>query len=118
MKQYRLLSDGEITQAGDEYYGPKDGWLELSEITIGKPYKDGLMRPVRRLIEQVQPDIPADGEPVIVWHADEVKYKRYSTGKIIDGRLECYQYGATKWSSDSMPCRWANWRRPTKEELA
>lgn len=46
-------------------------------------------------------DIPADGEPVIVWNNAPGEHRRYSAGKTDeDGWLECYCDGATRWSAD------------------
>jgi len=112
MKQYRLLSDKEAFQVGDEYYSGI--WRGIAESDIGRPYRENIMCPVRRIITEAQPDIPADGEPVIVGG-----YKRYSSGQINDaGLLLCYVDGGTKWSSKGNTIGWDHWRRPTQEELA
>ena len=121
MKQYRLLSDGEKIQAGDEYYHCLMGeWIEIKkDSSIGNKFNSEEWQPFRRLIEPAQPDIPADGEPVVVWDEfSRTRYRRYSTGKINESGLACYHDGKTKWTSHGIIGFWGKWRRPTQEELA
>lgn len=62
---YRLIEEGEIMRAGDEYFGYSETWEVISECataTVNRPWTPKLycpMRPVRRKIET-----PAH-EPVI-----------------------------------------------------
>ena len=121
MKQYRLLSDGEKIQAGDEYYHCLMGeWIEIKkDSSIGNKFNSEEWQPFRRLIEPAQPDIPADGEPVIVSNDDgHHEFKRYSAGVVDNGRLVCYGRGWTKWTSGGNKASFSSWRRPTQEELA
>jgi len=120
MKQYRLLNDGEIIKQEDEFYHCDRGeWVGMgNSSSVGRKYKEDSYQPFRRLIEPAQPDIPADGEPVIVWQDKGDPWKRYSTGREMGGRILCFGGGATKWTTNGLCELWSNWRRPTKEELA
>ena len=120
MKQYRLLSDGEVIQVDDEVYFPLAAkWKTVEKSpSPGFEYDEKHFHPVRRLIEPAQPDIPADGEPVIVWQDKGDPWKRYSTGREMGGRILCFSSGATKWTTNGLCELWSNWRRPTPEELA
>ena len=121
MKQYRLLSDGEVIQVDDEVYFPLAAkWKTVEKSpSPGFEYDEKHFHPVRRLIEPAQPDIPADGEPVVVWDEfSRTRYRRYSTGKINESGLACYHDGKTKWTSHGIIGFWGKWRRPTQEELA
>jgi len=50
MKQYRLLTDKEPFESGDEYYS-SGKWRPMAETDKGNPYRENIMCPVRRLIE-------------------------------------------------------------------
>lgn len=118
MKQYRLLNDGEIIQAGDEYYHCLMGkWTEIKKYSsIGNKFNSEEWQPFRRLVKPVQPDIPADGDPVIVGGNGARFYSAGKTG--INGYLHCYTDGMDKWTSKGATELWSQWRRPTQEELA
>jgi len=119
MKQYRLLNDGEPFESSDELYNADGSWQNVPMAAVGRVYRECYNRPVRRLIEPAQPDIPADGEPVVVWDEfSRTRYRRYSTGKINESGLACYHDGKTKWTSHGIIGFWGKWRRPTQEELA
>jgi len=96
--------------------GSTEGGADMGEIFGDIPYqgdwKDSLHQIISgKLVKYV--DVPGDGEKVIVGTGT----RRYSTGRLDEnGWLLCYN-SADKWISKGKTTAWANWRRPTPEEL-
>jgi len=65
--------------------------------------------------EAFKKSMPIDTK-VIVWDMDKnYKYKRHFSHFKNDGKIYCFQDGATSWSSDGSVTGWTNWELAEEE---
>lgn len=125
---------GKHIKEGDKVWDNRFGWTTVKNIRPDRKYKistgyysymqDG------KAIEQNEfpslfwkeqkfdltkpiPDLKVD-DPIIVWHDERIKYKRYFCNFDKSGNVVTYDYGGTSWSVPGKTSHWPNWELPNE----